>query len=307
MRITLKHLEYFVATAEAGSIKLAAEQISISAPSISSAIAHLEAELRVQLFIRRHAQGLTLTPAGKRIARDSKLVLRQAEALYSVAGELRDSITGRLSIGCMVTLAPMIIPELSYAFTNTYPDVKLAIVENTHEQLIEQLRQANIDAAISYDLGFSDDIAFEPLASLPPQVILASDHPLAKRKRIKLSDLAGLPMILLDLPYSRQYFLSLFQNEDRMPSIHARSAHQEVVRAMVSNGFGFAISNVRPRNLTTLDGRELVALDLVGQHKPMTIGLATLHQEHKPLLLETFEKHCRELISRRGIPGMIRV
>ncbi len=114
-------------------------------------------------------------------------------------------------------------------------------------------------------------------------------------------------MILLDLPYSRQYFLSLFQNEDRMPSIHARSAHQEVVRAMVSNGFGFAISNVRPRNLTTLDGRELVALDLVGQHKPMTIGLATLHQEHKPLLLETFEKHCRELISRRGIPGMIRV
>lgn len=307
MRITLKHLEYFVATAEAGSIKLAAEQISISAPSISSAIAHLEAELRVQLFIRRHAQGLTLTPAGKRIARDSKLVLRQAEALYSVAGELRDSITGRLSIGCMVTLAPMIIPELSYAFTNTYPDVKLAIVENTHEQLIEQLRQANIDAAISYDLGFSDDIAFEPLASLPPQVILASDHPLAKRKRIKLSDLAGLPMILLDLPYSRQYFLSLFQNEDRMPNIHASSAHQEVVRAMVSNGFGFAISNVRPRNLTTLDGRELVALDLVGQHKPMTIGLATLHQEHKPLLLETFEKHCRELISRRGIPGMIKV
>lgn len=307
MRITLKHLEYFVATAEAGSIKLAAEQISISAPSISSAIAHLEAELRVQLFIRRHAQGLTLTPAGKRIARDSKLVLRQAEALYSVAGELRDSITGRLSIGCMVTLAPMIIPELSHAFTSTYPEVKLAIVENTHEQLIEQLRQANVDAAISYDLGFSDDITFEPLASLPPQVILASDHPLSKRKRIKLSDLAGLPMILLDLPYSRQYFLSLFQNEDRMPYIYARSAHQEVVRAMVSNGFGFAISNVRPRNLTTLDGRELVALDLVGQHQPMTIGLATLHQEYKPLLLETFEKHCRELISKRAIPGMVNV
>ncbi len=307
MRITLKHLEYFVATAEAGSIKTAAEQISISAPSISSAIAHLEAELRVQLFIRRHAQGLTLTPAGKRIARESKLVLRQAEALYSVAGELRNSITGRLSIGCMVTLAPMIIPELSYAFTSTYHDVSLAIVENTHEQLIEQLRQVNIDAAISYDLAIPDDISFEPLASLPPQVLLASDHPLSKRKKIRLSDLAGLPMILLDLPYSRQYFLSLFQNEGRMPYIYARSAHQEVVRAMVSNGFGFAISNVRPRNLTTLDGRQLVALDLAGQHKPMTIGLATLHQEHKPMLLETFEKHCRTMISKRSIPGMLKV
>ncbi len=307
MRITLKHLEYFVATAEAGSIKTAAEQISISAPSISTAIAHLEDELRVQLFIRRHAQGLTLTPAGKRIARESKLVLRQAEALYSVAGELRNSITGRLSIGCMVTLAPMIIPELSHAFTGTHPDVRLAIVENTHEQLIEQLRQVSIDVAISYDLGIPDDISFEPLAVLPPQILLSADHPLSKRKKIKLSDLAGLSMILLDLPYSRQYFLSLFQDEGMIPEIYARSAHQEVVRGMVSNGFGFTISNVRPRNMTTLDGRNLVAVDLAGQHKPMTIGLATLHQEHKPMLLETFERHCRKMISRRGIPGMVKV
>ena len=81
-------------------------------------------------------------------------------------------------------------------------------------------------------------------------------------------------MILLDLPYSRQHFLSLFQNEGRMPYIYACSAYQNVVRAMVSNGFGFAISNVRPRNLTTLDGRELVALDITGEHQPMTIGLA---------------------------------
>ena len=92
-----------------------------------------------------------------------------------------------------------------------------------------------------------------------------------------------------------------------MPYIYARSAHQEVVRAMVSNGFGFAISNVRPRNLITLDGRQLVALDLAGQHKPMTIGLATLHQEHKPMLLETFENHCRKMISKRSIPGMLKV
>ncbi|ASJ73915.1 LysR substrate-binding domain-containing protein [Granulosicoccus antarcticus] len=307
MRYTLKHLEYFVATAAAGSIKLAAEKINISAPSISSAIAHLEDEFQVQLFIRRHAQGLILTPAGKRIARESKLVLRQADALYSVAGELRNSVSGSLSIGCMVTLAPMIIPELSQAFTSTHSDVELTIVENTHEQLIEQLRQVNIDAAISYDLSIPDDISFEPLASLPPQVLLSSDSPLAKKKKVKLSDLDGLPMILLDLPYSREYFLSLFQHEAMMPEIYARSAHQEVVRAMVSNGFGFTISNARPRNLTTLDGRKLVAVDLVGEHKPMIIGLATLLQEHKPMLLETFEKHCRKMISKRGIPGMLKV
>ena len=73
MRFSLKQLHYFVAAAEAGSIKLASERVNISQPSISSAIAHLEEELNVQLFIRHHAQGLSLTLAGKRMHRDCLL------------------------------------------------------------------------------------------------------------------------------------------------------------------------------------------------------------------------------------------
>ena len=61
MRYTLRQIEYFVATAEAGSITLAAERIHVSPPSISAAISQLEAELGAQLFLRRHAQGLSLT------------------------------------------------------------------------------------------------------------------------------------------------------------------------------------------------------------------------------------------------------
>lgn len=58
MRFTLKQLEYFVAAGEQGSITFASEKVSISQPSISAAISHLEAEFGVQLFIRHHAQGL---------------------------------------------------------------------------------------------------------------------------------------------------------------------------------------------------------------------------------------------------------
>jgi len=62
MIFTLKQLEYFVAAGERGSITFAAEKVNISQPSISAAITHLEAEFGVQLFIRHHAQGLSLTP-----------------------------------------------------------------------------------------------------------------------------------------------------------------------------------------------------------------------------------------------------
>ena len=304
MRFTLKHLEYFVAAAETGGIKPASGRINISQPSISAAITHLEQELRVQLFVRHHAQGLALTPSGKLMVREAKLLLRQAEGLYELAGELRNEVQGRLAIGCMVTLAPMIAPELGHAFMQQHPNVSLEITEGSHEQLLSDLRHVEIDAAISYDLDIPGDVKFEPLASLPAQVLLARDHPLSRRKTIRLEELDGLPMVLLDLPYSRQYFFSIFQSEGLTANVCAKSANQEVVRSMVANGYGFTISNVRPRSSVTLDGHHLAAVRLAGNHKPMTIGVATLLQDHKTKLLEAFETHCRAMISGRSIPGM---
>ena len=63
MKFTLRQLEYFIAAAESGSVAGAAQRASISSPSVSTAIAHLEREFVVQLFVRHHAQGLSLTPA----------------------------------------------------------------------------------------------------------------------------------------------------------------------------------------------------------------------------------------------------
>ena len=83
MRFTLRHLEYFVAAGETGSVTLASERINISQPSISTAISHLETELGVQLFVRHHAQGLSLTPAGHRLLREAKGLLDQAHNLYT--------------------------------------------------------------------------------------------------------------------------------------------------------------------------------------------------------------------------------
>ncbi|MEO0361306.1 MAG: LysR family transcriptional regulator, partial [Pseudomonadota bacterium] len=67
IRYTLRQLEYFVAVGEAGSIAQASERVSVSSPSISAAIGALEAEFGVQLFVRQHAQGLSLTPGGRRV------------------------------------------------------------------------------------------------------------------------------------------------------------------------------------------------------------------------------------------------
>src|SRR5258707_14043708 len=109
MRYTFRQLEYFIAAGETGSITLASERISISQPSISTAISHLERELGVQLFVRHHAQGLSLTPVGRTLLRDAKQLIEQAEALYATASEASGQVRGQLTVGCLVTLAPMVL------------------------------------------------------------------------------------------------------------------------------------------------------------------------------------------------------
>ena len=102
MRFTLKQLQYFVATGETGSIKLASERLNISQPSISSAISHLERDLAVQLFVRHHAQGLSLTSAGHRVLREARALLLQANGIYDVANETTNLVRGHLALGCFV-------------------------------------------------------------------------------------------------------------------------------------------------------------------------------------------------------------
>jgi DNA-binding transcriptional LysR family regulator len=305
MRFTLRQLEYFVAAGETGSITLASERIAISQPSISTAISHLEKELGVQLFVRHHAQGLSLTPAGRSLLREAKAILEQAEGLYAAAGEASGQIRGRLTLGCLVTLAPMILPELSHGFTGAYPDVQVHHVEEDQERLLDGLRRAAIDVAITYDMHLTEDIAFEALATLPPHALVSESHALARQSSVRLTQLIDEPMILLDLPLSREYFLALFMAEGLTPNIQARSPHHDVVRTMVANGYGYTLGNARPRSDQALDGRRLVRVPLAGKARPLALGMAWAAQVKPSRLIEVFQAHCRSCVSDSYIPGMV--
>jgi DNA-binding transcriptional LysR family regulator len=305
MRFTLRHLQYFVAAAEANSIAAASQRIAVSPPSISAAIAHLEKELGLQLFIRHHAQGLSLTASGRQMLREAKALLSQADALYAAARDLTEQARGPLNVGCLVTLAPIILPELCHAFQQRFSAVQVSIHEGDQEHLIDRLRRGEIDILLTYDLQVPEDVAFEALAQLPPYALLSPEHRLAQRRSLSLHDLAAEPLILLDLPLSREYLLSLFFQEGLTPQIAARSRQHDVIRTMVANQYGYALFNARPRNEAALDGKPLQVVPLKGPYRPMSLGLASLRQSGRPRALIEFEEHCRVAINQRGIPGLI--
>jgi DNA-binding transcriptional LysR family regulator len=305
MNFTFRQLTYFIAAAESGSITLASKRANISQPAISTAISHIEKELNLQLFLRHHAQGLSLTPAGRVLLRESKQLLKQAGGLYSAAADIGQQMRGELSVGWFSTLAPIVLPELVHSFLEAYPETQIRSQESHQEGLLKSLRAAETEVAITYDLAVSDDIAFLPLASLPPHALFGAMHPLARERSVKLGQLAPLPMVLLDLPMSREYFLALFMRERLDPNVVWSSVQQEVVRTMVANGLGYTLANVRPRSDLALDGRRIYRVPLSGDPPPLRIGIATLKRLKKTRLVEAFERHCQELISDSHIPGMV--
>ena len=175
-RFTLRQLEYFVAVGQAGSIAAASEAINVSSPSISAAIAQLEAEFGIQLFVRQHAQGLSLTPGGRRFFGEAKLLLEAADGLHDLAADIAHAARGPIGIGCFVTLAPLILASLRRSFEAAHPGVRVVQSEGDQERLLAMLRRAEIDVAITYDLEIPQDVAFAPLASLPPHAMVAADH-----------------------------------------------------------------------------------------------------------------------------------
>jgi DNA-binding transcriptional LysR family regulator len=304
MKFTFRQLTYFIAAAETGSITLASKRANISQPAISTAISHIERELDVQLFLRHHAQGLSLTPAGRALLRDAKQLLKQANGLYSAAAEFGHQMRGELTVGWFSTLAPIVMPELVHSFIKAYPDAQIRSVEGHQEGLVSSLREAQIEVAVTYDLQIAEDISFLPLATLPPHALFGAAHPLARERTVKLSQLAALPMVLLDMPLSREYFLALFSRDRLEPNIALSSEKPDVVRTMVANGLGYSLANVRPRADVALDGRRVFRVPLSGDPPAVRIGIATLKQLRKTRLVEAFERHCQELISEDYVPGM---
>ncbi|MDE0111626.1 MAG: LysR substrate-binding domain-containing protein [Albidovulum sp.] len=292
-RFTLRQLEYFVAVGEASSIALASKGINVSPPSISAAISHLEKEFGIQLFIRRHAQGMELTRGGQRFFRAARQVLDGAGGLQDIANEIAGTTKGTISVGCLVTVAPLLMPALRKSFEREYPGSSVAQYDGHQLDLVAMLERAKVDVVLTYDLEIPAGIDFEPFVDLPPYAVFPAGHPLAERSSVELSDIAPEPMVLLDLPLSREYFLSVFQEKGLRPNVAERAGSVPVMLSLVANGYGYGLLNMRLSAYKAPDGGSLAPVALAGRFRPMVLGLATMRGIAKTKILESFEAHCR--------------
>jgi DNA-binding transcriptional LysR family regulator len=304
LRFTLRQLEYFVTVGEQGSIAQASAQVNVSSPSISAAISQLEEEFGLQLFVRKHAHGLSLTQAGREFMVQSRKVLAEAGGLNRLAGSISGNVQGPLSIGCLLTFAQVLLPSIRRKFQQEYSDVQVSQIECDQQTIIEKLRRADIDVALSYDLEIPPDLEFIPLRSLPLYAVVAANHSLAQHKSVSAETLVDHPMVLLDLPISRTYFLSAFKSAGVTPNIVERTRDMAVMRSLVANGFGFSVANIRPHSDLSPDGRALCFIPLEGASRPLRLGFIVPVGARSILSVNAFIDHASQTITKWGYPGL---
>ena len=273
---TLVQLRYFAAAAELGSMTAAAKQLLVSQSAVSTAVAQLERELGVQLLLRHHARGLTLTSAGEQFYRELRRYLEHTDELAEVARTAGATLVGDLTIGCFSTLGPFELPRLLAACERDHPDIRVHVLEDEHAALKQALRAGRCELALMYGYDLDDDIDHVRVGEAPAYVLVASDHRLAHRKRVWLRELAAEPMVLLDLPHSGAWLERLVEHAGFHPVVRHRTAGFETVRAMVANGHGWSVLNQRPASDTTYDGAEVATLEIRDAVPALEVVLASM-------------------------------
>jgi LysR family hca operon transcriptional activator len=198
VEMELRHLRYFVAVAEAGSLTVAAaRKLYTSQPSLSRQIRDLEDELGAQLLTRR-ARGIELTPAGRAFLDHARLVLSQVEAAGEAARRVAHPSRPRFTMGFLTGHELKWMPEALRILHDELPNVDVMISSQYSPLLANGLSKGNIDAAFLRRERGVPDLAFRLLVKEPMMVVLPRDHRLAALKSIGPRDLVSETFVTVD-------------------------------------------------------------------------------------------------------------
>ena len=231
----LRHLRYFVAVAHEGHVTRAAEKLHIQQPPLSQQIRALEREIDAALFVR-HPRGVSLTDAGRSFLADAEQILAQAEHAKIRARRTARGEVGRIAVG-FTTSAPFhpLVARAIREFRGNRPNVSFVLEESSSGDMVSGLRDDRLDVAfIRSGLVDPEGITVHPLLQEDMVAAFPARHPLTKRTRLTLKDLADETLILYRRP-------------------DGRGLYDVIIAACAEAGFSPHVGQEAPRIVSTLN------------------------------------------------------
>jgi DNA-binding transcriptional LysR family regulator len=280
--ITLRQLEYFVTTARTGSMARAAANLHVSAAAVSLGISQLERVLECELFLRRPQRPLALTGAGRELLPKAATVVSDAEQIEQDAGQRAGSFSGTIRVGCFDTLAPVLVPQLLVAAAEHNPGLMVDVTEGQSDVLQEQLLDGLTDLAVMYGLELMPGLRTELLWTMRLYVVLPGDHRFARRSSVRLADLAGEPMIMLDAPPSRMHMLTALAGIGITPTVGRVTHNFETLRSLVGRGYGWGLLVQHPAVDRSYEGLPIRSLRIEEPIEPAPVVAVTVAGSASP-------------------------
>lgn len=296
----LKHVKTLLALERYGSINRAAEALGITQSALTKALQRAESELEHTLFLR-HPKGVAPTAAGKIVIKHAKVIHNHSvEAITGIAR--LGNAPGVLHVGAAASFIDTVLPRALGRVVNQFPSIEISVTSDSVEALIAKLRDAELDLLfISEPPGVEvmQDIKWTPLMSDEMNIVARLDHPLARKSRISLADLAPFSWVLggRNDP-QRSYLESVFSAHGMVPptvtieclsrNLSVRLVHYSDLLTLVPN----AESNEVFQDLLCIDCQDL--------HWIRTAGVAAREGVKLPIGGSVLVREVKKTFRDRG-------
>ena len=299
MSYNLRHLKYFIATAELGQVSRAAIELSVSQSAVTAAIRELEAVLGVRLF-QRSSLGMSLTEGGRRFLASGYDVIAKVEDSLQTSEAI--ALKGTLDLAASYTVMGYFLPVHLDRLTRTLPDIKLHLREMSRTALEDALVSGKIDIGVALTSNITNpEISTETLIRSPRRLWLPSRHHLLSREKVTLEEISREPYVMLTVDEAADTSQRYWAQCRMEPQIIVRTSSIEAVRSMVANGQGVSILSNMVYRPWSLEGRRLETTEIVDMVPAMDVGLVWRRNASFTHEMTAFRNYFRNLF---GTPQM---
>jgi LysR family cyn operon transcriptional activator len=202
----LRHVRYFDAVAETLNFTRAAERLHVTQSTLSHQIRQMEDELGSVLF-DRSGKKVRMTEAGEILRSYMTPALEQIDRGVQALRGAGELLTGKLRLGTTPSFNTRMVPSCVATYMHHYPAIQVTVEELAAGMIVRRLAAGHLDLAVSYRPPDSSDLWFEPLYNEELKLVVASSHPLAKRRRVRMVELHHVRMVLLPSQFQTRKLL----------------------------------------------------------------------------------------------------
>ncbi|MBY4896918.1 LysR family transcriptional regulator [Cupriavidus sp. AU9028] len=239
MNLSVKHLRAFSALTRERNFTRAAQSCHLSQSAFSALIRTLEEQAGTRLF-ERTTRFVELSAEGRRFEEVAERLLADFETAFADLRDHAERRKGRVAIAALPSIAAGDLPPLLAAFHQRYPGIALALHDVLADGCIDLVRRGRVDFALAPAPAHDGDLRIEPLVADGFHVVCPADHPLARKRRIPPSALAGLPFIHLSRTSSVRQHLDAALHPMRVNGI-MEVEHLATVAGLVAAGLGITV------------------------------------------------------------------